>query len=90
MAISSVGPSVNATQTSTAAQTPPSTPAAQPPSSTPATQPSEKAEGGVASQSASTPAPTVLTQSSSGTHHHKKKPVHPLPGQPGYQINKTA
>jgi len=37
----------------------------------------------------STPAPTVLTQGSGSSHHHKNA-HHPLPGQPGHQVNKRA
>jgi hypothetical protein len=79
MSISSISSSVNVTQAATAAQTAPSTSPKQT---------SEKAEGGATPQAAS--APTVLTQGASATHHHKKKPAHPLPGVPGHQLNKTA
>ena len=57
-----------------------------------ASQTPEKAEGGKSgseAQAPSTPAPTVLTQGSSAAHH-KKKVHHPLPGQPGHQVNKSA
>lgn len=50
----------------------------------------DKSGSETSSQAASTPAPNVLTQGASAAHHHKKK-VHPaLPGQPGYQVNKSA
>ena len=76
MAISNVTSSVNVPQPQ-AQQTPDKADAGKSGSEAPA-------------QAASTPAPTVLTQGTSAAHHHKKKPHHPLPGQPGNQINKTA
>ena len=42
-----------------------------------------------ASPAPATPAPTVLTQGAGSAHHHKKV-HHPLPGQPGYVVNKKA
>jgi hypothetical protein len=79
MAISSVSPNVNVQQ-----------PQAQPtPDKTDAGKSSSEAPAQAAPAQAA-PAPTVLTQGTSAAHHHKKKVHHPLPGQPGNQVNKTA
>jgi hypothetical protein len=56
------------------------------------TQTPDKADAGKSSSDTpaqSAPAPTVLTQGTSAGHH-KKKVHHPLPGQPGHQVNKSA
>lgn len=77
MAISSISPGTSV----------PQQPAATQPQATQPQQTSDtsKSDSG---KPASTPAPTVLTQGTAA--HHKKKIHHPLPGQPGYQVNKKA
>ncbi len=82
MAISSVSSSTNVPQSSAGTQ----------PQATQPQQTSDKTDAGKSDsdKSASTPAPTVLTQGTGTAHHHKKKIHHPLPGQPGYQVNKKA
>jgi hypothetical protein len=52
----------------------------------------KSADSDKASSTANAPAtaaPTVLTQGGGSARHHKKI-HHPLPGQPGYQVNKKA
>lgn len=80
MAISSISPGTNVPQQPAATQ-----PQAAQPQQTSEKTDTSKSDSG---KPASAPAPTVLAQGTAA--HHKKKIHHPLPGQPGYQVNKKA